>query len=274
MLGRRLFPSFSPLFTSDIIVLTFHNIPEDHYPWFSDFITSLNRHYVFLDPSLLFSSSFNPNLSLRSSPRIVISFDDGFYSSYHCTRSFLDPLGIKALFFPVYNFLLSKSLYDATLFAQTFFFPARPLTSSDGSMRSMSLDNITSLHNSGHSIGAHTLNHPMLSQSSYVDSQDEILLSKQYLEELLGKRISSFAYPFGSLSSLDLGSITFVRQHFNSAFTNIRGGFLSSPCRHLLYRQNITPGTSSLKLKLILNGLLDFRYFRQRAGLTSFIQDL
>ena len=40
MLDRPLFSSFSPLFTSDIIVLTFHNISEDYYPWFSDFITS------------------------------------------------------------------------------------------------------------------------------------------------------------------------------------------------------------------------------------------
>tara|TARA_B100000674_G_C37956218_1_gene969734 strand:- start:450 stop:1277 length:828 start_codon:yes stop_codon:yes gene_type:complete len=275
MLDKRFFPSFTPLFTRDIVVLTFHNISEYHYSWFGDLVFFLNHHYGFLDPSVLLSSAFNPNLSLSNGgPRLLISFDDGFYSSYHCTRSYLDPLGIKALFFPAYNFLLSKSLEDSTCFAQTFFFPARSLTSSDGCMRSMSLDDITSLYDSGHLIGAHTLNHPILSQCSQSEIQDEILLSKQYLEALLGSSVSTFAYPFGSFHSLDLDSVPFVRHYFNCAFTNIRGGLSSSPCRHLLFRQNISPGTSLFKIMLILNGLLNLRYFRQRSLLHSSIYDL
>ncbi len=48
------------------------------------------------------------------------------------------------------------------------------------------------------SIGAHTVNHPMLSKRSLDDQQQEIADSKAYLERLLSHAVDTFAYPFGA----------------------------------------------------------------------------
>ena len=46
-------------------------------------------------------------------------------------------------------------------------------------------------------IGAHTLNHAVLTTLSFQDAKQEIKGSKVYLEELLGQNISMFCYPKG-----------------------------------------------------------------------------
>ena len=48
-----------------------------------------------------------------------------------------------------------------------------------------------------HEIGAHTVNHPHLTQIPPAEAKTEIEDSKIYLEEILGKKIKMFSYPFG-----------------------------------------------------------------------------
>lgn len=48
-----------------------------------------------------------------------------------------------------------------------------------------------------HEIGAHTLTHQDLRKLSLEDKRKEILGSKEWLQGLLGKEISTFCYPFG-----------------------------------------------------------------------------
>ncbi|NER47748.1 MAG: polysaccharide deacetylase family protein [Symploca sp. SIO1A3] len=47
-------------------------------------------------------------------------------------------------------------------------------------------------------VGAHTVNHPLLSAHSTVLQQDEIKQSKVDLEKLLGHPVKTFAYPYGA----------------------------------------------------------------------------
>jgi len=50
-------------------------------------------------------------------------------------------------------------------------------------------------------IGSHTLSHPDLAALSVADQRHEIHHSKARLEEILGRQVASFAYPFGSGTS-------------------------------------------------------------------------
>jgi peptidoglycan/xylan/chitin deacetylase (PgdA/CDA1 family) len=56
---------------------------------------------------------------------------------------------------------------------------------------------VKSLHNAGMEIGAHTVKHPILSQLDPHNAALEIQQSKMSLEELIGSRVLSFAYPNG-----------------------------------------------------------------------------
>jgi peptidoglycan/xylan/chitin deacetylase (PgdA/CDA1 family) len=73
-------------------------------------------------------------------------------------------------------------------------------------------------------IGAHTVTHPRLSALPVESQRNEILGSKTYLEEILGRPISSFAYPFGRRSDYDRRTIAVVRQSgFACACCNFSG---------------------------------------------------
>lgn len=56
---------------------------------------------------------------------------------------------------------------------------------------------IVELHQAGFEIGAHTHTHPNLAKLNLEQTREEIVGSRERLEAALGKRVSSFAYPFG-----------------------------------------------------------------------------
>jgi peptidoglycan/xylan/chitin deacetylase (PgdA/CDA1 family) len=49
-------------------------------------------------------------------------------------------------------------------------------------------------------IGAHSLSHPKLSTQPVLTQHLEISRSKQFCEELIGREVVSFSYPFGDTS--------------------------------------------------------------------------
>jgi peptidoglycan/xylan/chitin deacetylase (PgdA/CDA1 family) len=61
----------------------------------------------------------------------------------------------------------------------------------------MSSRQVKLLHDSGMTIGAHTVNHPILAAIDDALARREICEGKSRLEEIIGERISLFAYPNG-----------------------------------------------------------------------------
>lgn len=61
-------------------------------------------------------------------------------------------------------------------------------------------------------IGSHTLTHPVLSSLSYDAQKQELLKSKQILEEITNKQIKYFAYPYGGNSDINNISIQLVKE--------------------------------------------------------------
>ncbi len=85
------------------------------------------------------------------------------------------------------------------------------------SHRMMTSDEIRKLAGNGlFEIGAHTTTHPKLSAQPIATQQDEVLGSKTWLEELIGKPVVSFAYPFGGSDHYTRSTVEVVR---NSGFT-------------------------------------------------------
>jgi peptidoglycan/xylan/chitin deacetylase (PgdA/CDA1 family) len=69
-------------------------------------------------------------------------------------------------------------------------------------------------------VGAHTVTHPLLSTLGAAEQLDEMRASKRYLEEVVGRPIRSFSYPFGSY---DADSVMSVRTAgFSCACTSAR----------------------------------------------------
>lgn len=76
------------------------------------------------------------------------------------------------------------------------------------SHRPMTVEEIQALAAGGLiDIGAHTANHPLLSQQSVSEQTDEISRSKADLERMLDQSVTSFAYPFGVYNQETLGIV-------------------------------------------------------------------
>jgi peptidoglycan/xylan/chitin deacetylase (PgdA/CDA1 family) len=77
-------------------------------------------------------------------------------------------------------------------------------------------------------IGSHTISHPSLSQQSAEVQTNEIRGSKARLEEILGHRVTSFAYPYGGLSHYTNRTVVIVREAgFEWACSNFPGSVRS-----------------------------------------------
>ena len=73
-------------------------------------------------------------------------------------------------------------------------------------------------------IGAHTVTHPMLSALSPQEQMTEIRQSKTDLEDLLGRPVTSFAYPYGSATDYTEESVAAAqRTGFLRACSNFPG---------------------------------------------------
>jgi peptidoglycan/xylan/chitin deacetylase (PgdA/CDA1 family) len=75
----------------------------------------------------------------------------------------------------------------------TFYVPSGSL----GKNAAMSVKEIRELSNAGFEIGAHTVTHPILTQVSRSAARQEVEECKHHLEDVLGREVSSFAYPKG-----------------------------------------------------------------------------
>lgn len=83
----------------------------------------------------------------------------------------------------------------------------------------MTIGELRSINNGNISLGAHTLSHPFLVNCTNEDSKNEICGSKEKLENWLGTKVDTFAYPFGSFGERE---IEYVKSAgFKMAFSTI-----------------------------------------------------
>lgn len=64
----------------------------------------------------------------------------------------------------------------------------------------LSWEEINEMRDNGVSFGSHTNTHPVLTEIPAERAREEIIVSKQILEESIGRKVSAFAYPDGCLN--------------------------------------------------------------------------
>lgn len=119
----------------------------------------------------------------RTAPQIVITFDDGFEN---VLRHGLQPLAENR--FRAIQFLVADRLGGVNEWEQA---------EGEKPERLMDAAQIREWLAAGHTIGSHTLTHPRLTQLSPAAAREEIVASKQRLEDTFGRAVEHFCYPYG-----------------------------------------------------------------------------
>ncbi len=135
----------------------------------------------------------------------------------------------------------------------------------------MSWDEIRVMKHNGMDFGGHTVDHPILSQLTPDEAKEEIIQSKQRIEQELQSPIDSFAYPNGMADDFNDETIRILKQTgFKRACTLIEGiNFISD--RYRLYRKGIDmqyvgprPWITRAIFSCELSGVFDWLFIRNR----------
>ena len=119
---------------------------------------------------------------------IIITVDDGYKDNYELLFPLLKKYNFKAVVYTVSGETFNR--WDVEV-------PSNP----EKRVELMSPEQIRELSESGLvEIGGHTVTHPHLNHLTSAEQEQEIYNNKIALESMIGKRLTSFAYPYGSLN--------------------------------------------------------------------------
>ncbi|MCR4326212.1 MAG: polysaccharide deacetylase family protein [Candidatus Roizmanbacteria bacterium] len=157
-----------------------------------------------------------------ATPSVVLTFDDGYQDFYTVVFPLLKKYHVKATVYIINRFLGWKDF----------------LTTKQ--LRELGESSLVE-------IGAHTLNHAYLKGLDTKTAAYQIMQSKRELEELLGKPVETFAYPYGEF---DPETMRIVKEASYSAAVSVVPGMEQSIAnQYYLYRiraGNLSSGDAML----------------------------
>jgi peptidoglycan/xylan/chitin deacetylase (PgdA/CDA1 family) len=126
---------------------------------------------------------------LANGKMLFVSFDDN-YRNWHESLGLLDSLGVKATFY-VNSLPFMDTCGEAARlqYFQRIAYDANPI--------SMTRAELQELAQAGHEIGCHSHSHFDLARLDRRRWDEEIRASRQSLEDLTGRPVVHFAYPYG-----------------------------------------------------------------------------
>jgi peptidoglycan/xylan/chitin deacetylase (PgdA/CDA1 family) len=119
----------------------------------------------------------------RTDKQLVITFDDGYLN---VLRYALEPLahtGFRAIQFLPADLLGKHNQWDVPL--------------GEAPEQIMDPNQVREWLSAGHDIGSHSLTHPYLTRISPARAREEVRASRKKLEDLFGRPILHFCYPYG-----------------------------------------------------------------------------
>jgi peptidoglycan/xylan/chitin deacetylase (PgdA/CDA1 family) len=187
---------FRPLMEMNVVstrralpILMYHSISDDAEPNHSPYYKTTTRPALFAQHLRWLNDAGFRSVGLDDGIRIaqqgngaqekavVITFDDGF-------RDFYDSA------FPA----LTAQGHTATVFLPTAFIGESRQTFKG--RECLTWKEVRELRARGIQFGSHSVNHPVLYETPWGEIENQLAFSKTKLEQELGEKVASFAYPY------------------------------------------------------------------------------
>jgi len=253
--------------TPGVRVLVYHDIPQIYEGNFKKHINMLMKDFDFISPAQ-FHQYLNSEFTIKRDS-LLITFDDGFESSYKSTVDVLDPLDIKALFFICSGFIDSRENGDWCKYTSEYIYD-RHITKEEVEewQKPMAWEQVIQLKKNGHMIGGHTRNHSRLSSLS---DKDDVLAGvskdKSMLEDKLGEKLTAFAYPFGDIKSISAFALNIISSCYEYNYSGVRGVNRKNENKLIVKRDVAGYYLNKAEVKFIAKGGYDWYYSKDRRKL-------
>jgi len=154
---------------------------------------------------------------------IILTFDDGYKSHYDNAFPILKKYNAKGVFFII---------------------SSKP----DNDLNYASWDQLKEMADNGQEIASHTVSHPNLANLSKVEIRNELEISKNIIEEKIGKPVISFCYPSGKY---DQRVIEIAKENYLFARTTKSGKYFSLQKRYEILTVRIFPTTGIASVEIL-----------------------
>ena len=202
-------------------VLMCHDVAPDAEQQFLRQLQWLQHSWSFVTPQM-FERMISGESPIEA-PSLLLTFDDGFASNRRVAEIILNPLGIKALFFVVSEFVDYPVYADCKGFISKHIHPGLSLSEVPEHWSNMNWSDLEFLLDSGHMVGAHTSTHARLSEMHGAELEAEIISSADRISDHLGCAVRHFAFPFGNVESFSAVALKIARKRFPYVYTGLRG---------------------------------------------------
>jgi peptidoglycan/xylan/chitin deacetylase (PgdA/CDA1 family) len=156
------------------LILTYHKLYDQNDYNFENYTINVNtfqRHVEYINSLTLRSLTVENISETKDENSIIITFDDGNISDYEIA-------------FP----LLSKYALNGTFFL---------IANRVGKLNYLSWKNVREMHDYGMSIQSHGLDHRIMADLSEKELRDELLMSKNIIEDNISAPVDFFSVPGG-----------------------------------------------------------------------------
>ena len=173
---------------------------------------------------------------------IVVTFDDGFENFFHYAYPVLLRYNISSVLFITTGFIDRRISFDS-------------LFSGVVKSSALSWEQVNKISQSGIEVGSHAVTHVNLACAPEADAIREIADSKSRIENVTGKSVRYFAYPYGDRSAFNERIKKAVKDRgYERAYTNIAGFNKQNADPYELRRIRIYNTDNMFRFKMKLRG--------------------
>ena len=229
LLGSFIKPS-KGLHILNLHYVTKNLISDSDFQVFENFIIKLQELGSIISlPEAVYE--INNNIVDNYDTKFVLTFDDGFEECYKIIVPILNKYNLKAAFFINANYIQSCETYQNNFNKRIKIYTKKP----------MSWKQLIEIHNYGHTIGSHTLDHYNMSKLNSEELGCQIIKNKEILEYRLKFNCDHFAWPYGQMVDFPMNALLETEKHHKYIYSGTNYKKYYSCNKRIINRRHIEP---------------------------------